>query len=149
MDKGSGANNAIGSLLGVSGDPGAFQGAFDNYKNSTGFQTRLKTGSDAITGSAAARGLLNSGSTLKRLTQYGQELGSGEFSNYLGQLGTLSNQGLAAGQTIGSAGSQAGASGAGAISQGYGNAANSNAAGFNDALGNFGYAFDNALKKWG
>lgn len=103
----------------------------------------------AITGSRAAQGLLNSGGYGKKLMEYGQNLGSGEFANYLAQLGGLANSGLAAGQTIGSAGSQAGASGAGVIANGYGAAAQAQGQGISNALGSLGYAANSAFDKWG
>lgn len=145
LESGGKANNAIGNLLGIGGDPAAANAAFDQYKNSTGYNFRLKEGMGAITGSNAARGLLNSGSTIKRSMQYGQDLASGEFNNYLGQLGNVANMGLASGQTIASAGSAGGAAGAGIQWQGA--QANNNA--FNNALGNFGYAANSAYDKWG
>jgi hypothetical protein len=42
---------------------------------------RLKQGEDAIQNSAAARGGLLSGNTLKQLTKYGQDMGSQEYAN--------------------------------------------------------------------
>lgn len=66
--------------------------AYQNYLNSTGYNFMLDTGSRAITGSAAARGLLNSGATGQALTQYGQNLGSQYFNNYLNQLNTNAAQ---------------------------------------------------------
>lgn len=76
-------------LLGIGGDPEAAKRAFDAYQNSTGYQFRLGQGTQAIDRSAAARGGLNSGATLKALERYGQNLGSQEFGNYLGQLNSL------------------------------------------------------------
>ncbi|MCP4988367.1 MAG: hypothetical protein GY928_20645 [Colwellia sp.] len=46
-----------------------------------GFQFRLQQGTDAIEGSAAARGGLFSGQTGKDLTSFGQNLASQEFQN--------------------------------------------------------------------
>lgn len=46
-----------------------------------GYAFRLKGGSDAITGNAAANGLLQSGDTLRALTEYGQNMGSQEYGN--------------------------------------------------------------------
>lgn len=145
LETGGKANNAIGNLLGIGGDPAQAQAAFDNYKNSTGYKFRLGEGMGAITGSNAAKGLLNSGDTLRRLTGYGQDLASAEYNNYLGQLGNLANMGLATGQTIASAGSQAGATGAGIQWQG----AQAQGNAFNNALANFGYAANSAWDKWG
>jgi hypothetical protein len=97
------------ALLGLGGDEAAAQQAFDNYLDSTGFQFALNTGRDAITGSRAARGLLDSGATAESLTEFGNQLGRQAFNNYLGQLTTDANFGLQAGTAIGSAGSSAGA----------------------------------------
>jgi len=109
---GTGANayrsstNAISNLLGLNGQQGSDEG-FQSFLDSTGYKFNLDTGSKAITGNAAAAGLLNSGATAKRLTQYGQELGKNYFSNYLGQLFGLNQSGLGAGQLISGAGNTA------------------------------------------
>lgn len=107
--------NQEAELLGTKPVTDATKTAFGNYLNSTGYNFNMKQGTSAITGSAAARGLLNSGSTAKALTGYGQNLGSSYFGNYLGQLDKLnSNQFNTAGQGInatvsaGSAGTQGG-----------------------------------------
>lgn len=141
LPNGGVANNAIGNLLGVGGDPTAANNAFSNYQNSTGTQFQLNEGSKAITTNNAAKGLLNSGATLKALTKYGQNLGSTTFNNYLSQLGGLQQAGLSAGGAIGGAGSQAGATGASAISQGYGNAATTRGDTVGGAAGQIGNAF--------
>lgn len=52
-----------------------------NYQNDPGYQARLQLGTDAIDNSAAARGDLLSGNTLKALTDYGQTFGSNEYGN--------------------------------------------------------------------
>jgi hypothetical protein len=80
------------------GEPGAQDEAFQNFLNSTGFQAQLKAGSQAITGNAASRGLISSGATLKRQTQFGSDLAQGGFSNFLSQLGGAANRGLSARQ---------------------------------------------------
>ncbi len=46
-----------------------------------GYQYRLDQGREALEGSAAARGQLLSGGTLKALTRYGQDQGSGEYQS--------------------------------------------------------------------
>lgn len=100
--------------------------AFKNYLNSTGYNFQLQQGTNAITGNAAAKGLLNSGATAKALTTYGQNLASTTFNNYLSQLGAnagqqgaaaqtqmaLTNQGINAAEDIGAAGSIGGANAA-------------------------------------
>lgn len=104
-----------GALLGQGGDTAAANTAFNNYLNSTGYQFQLDQGSKAITGNAASRGLLNSGSTAKALEGYGQNLASGYFNNYLNQLSGLNQQayntagqGINATVSAGSAGTQGG-----------------------------------------
>lgn len=89
--------------------------AFQNYLKSTGYQFQLGQGEGAITGNAAAKGILNSGATAKALTGYGQGLASTTFNNYLTQLGSLAGlqgsqagQGLTAAQTVGQAGTAGG-----------------------------------------
>lgn len=49
--------------------------------NDPGYQARFKMGNDAIQRSAAARGSLLTGGTLKALGQYGQEFASNEYGN--------------------------------------------------------------------
>lgn len=95
------------SLLGL-GDPASGQAGLQNYLNSTGYQFQLGQGTDAITGNAAARGLLNSGSTLKALNNYGQGMGASYFNNYLNQLGNVAGAGQNAASTVGGAMANAG-----------------------------------------
>ena len=104
ISKGVGSNNAIADLLGVGGDPAKQQGAFQNFLNSSGYQFQLGQGQRAITSSNAARGLLNSGSALKGLSKFGQNLGSSYFQNYLGQLGSVADRGVSAAGTVSGAG---------------------------------------------
>jgi hypothetical protein len=74
--------------------PGAAASGFDAFRNSTGYNFRVNEGQRAITNNAAVRGMLNSGSTLKGLTRFGQDIGSQEFGNYLNSL--LGQQSLGA-----------------------------------------------------
>jgi len=103
------------ALLGLGGDPAAAQQAFQQWQDSTGFQHRLNTGQQAITGNAAASGMLGSGSTLKALQQHGQNLGTQSFDNYFAQLGGLGQGGMAATGMLGQAAAQGGAVGAQAM----------------------------------
>jgi len=63
---------------------------------------------NAITGSAAARGLLNSGATLKALNQFGQEQAQQSYNQYLNNLGGFGQQGLQAALGVGAAGTAGG-----------------------------------------
>lgn len=107
---GAAANTDIANLLGVNGEAAGAQSApaFQNYLNSTGYKFQLQSGSDAITGNMAARGLVNSGATAKSLEEFGQNLGATSFQNYLGNLGGLSAAGQNAYNTIGSSGTSGG-----------------------------------------
>lgn len=121
LTQGSAANDMIASLLGVGGNPAAGKTAFNNYLNSSGYQFQLDQGSKAISGNAATRGLLNSGATAKAETQYGQNLGSQYFGNFLNQLTGLAGRGESAGIATGEAGTIGGGNAAG-YTQGIGQA---------------------------
>lgn len=103
-------NNALSSiqdLLGLGGDPAKAEAGFQNYLNSTGHDFRMQEGMKAITGSNAAKGMLNSGATLKALNQYGQNIGSQDFANYLSQVGGLVTAGQNAANTVAGVGQYA------------------------------------------
>ena len=51
------------------------------FKTDPGYQFRMSEGIKALERSAAARGLLQSGGTLKGITQYGQDIASSEYQN--------------------------------------------------------------------
>lgn len=59
------------------------QSAFGDWRDNTGYQFRFNEGIRAIDAGAPIR---NSGATLKARQQYGQNIGSQEFYNYLGAL---------------------------------------------------------------
>lgn len=101
---GVGSSNALAALLGVRGGPAAQEGAFQKFLNSSGYKFQLGEGTNAITGNAASRGLLNSGSTLKKLNQYGQGIASNYLQQYMAGLSGLSQQGLDAGGLVSNAG---------------------------------------------
>lgn len=126
------AGNMREQLLGVAPVGDGTSNAFKNYLNSTGYNFQLKSGSDAITGNSAAKGLLNSGGTAKALTAYGQNLGSNYFANYLNQLGGVQTAGENAVTRTANAGAAAGTNAMNAITAG-GNAWSN---GINGALGN-------------
>lgn len=82
-----------GGAIGVGGSE-ASDAAFQNFLGSTGFKSQLAAGSEAITGNQAAKGLLNSGSTLKRLNTFGQDLAKQGFSNFLGNVDRVASRGF-------------------------------------------------------
>lgn len=52
-----------------------------NMEMDPGYQFRMKQGQNALQSSAAARGSLNSGATMKALQRYGQDFASNEYNN--------------------------------------------------------------------
>lgn len=104
VQTGTNAMSSIAALLGQGGDQAGADAAFKNYLGSSGYNFALDQGMRAITGSKAAGGLLNSGSTLKALTGFGQNLGNQGFNNYLTQLQSLVGNGLQSANTISGAG---------------------------------------------
>lgn len=124
MTRGNTAGGAYSALLGLGGNTPQAQNGLKAYLDSSGYKFRLDSGRDAITSSRATAGLLNSGSTLKALDTFGQNIGTGYFDDYLGHLSDLSGQGLGAGSALAGVGQNY----AGAVSN------NNNAAA--DAVGN-------------
>ncbi len=93
---GDGADKLIAGLLGVGGNAQTSTDAFNTFKGSTGYQTNLQEGLDAVMANNAARGTAQSGATLKALQDRGTQLNSQYLQTYLGNLGTVSNTGTAA-----------------------------------------------------
>lgn len=142
LPAGGAAINQQANLLGIGGDPAAAQAGYQNYLNSTGFQGQMQAGQQAVTTSAAARGLLGSGSTAKALTRFGDQLGRESFNNYLGQLGGVAGMGLQAGGQLGQAASY-GASDAARYQYGAGmDAAGARRSGWDQLMGGVGGAWD-------
>jgi len=102
---GNKSTNFIGDLLGVNSG-GSATDAFERYKSMAGYAPALEAMQKGVTGGAAAKGLLNSGSTQKALVKYGAGLDQQTFGNFLQQLAGLSGLGLQGGQMIGNAGQQ-------------------------------------------
>lgn len=123
---GGGTFNPDGTQVTTStnGVPSGPQSAFDNYRNSTGYQFRLNQGMNAINSGWAGKGLLQSGAALKSLNDYGQGMASAEFGNYLGALGNQQALGMSAGSALAGVGQNY----ANSLSQIYSNKA--------DAIGN-------------
>lgn len=94
---GTGAQG-IQSLLG--GD----MSGFNLFKDATGFDFAAEQGSRGITGNAAARGLLRSGSTGKSLVDYGNNIQNQYAQSYMDRLMGLSGLGMQAGGLVTQAG---------------------------------------------
>ncbi|HKP26535.1 MAG TPA: hypothetical protein VJV39_21885 [Dongiaceae bacterium] len=94
---GANALTVASNIAGANG-PEAAQTAMGDFYTSPGYQWRLDEGMRAVDASAAARGMLRSGATLKAEQAHAQGLASGEFENYYNRLYNLSGQGLTAAQ---------------------------------------------------
>lgn len=106
----------FGSLYKI--DPSQLLQDPTGFKESPGYQWMRDQGMKAVQGSAAAKGALNSGATLKALQEYGtgladqdysdwwnrqagmKQMGLGQLNQYIGQNQTNSNQGLGALQNL-------------------------------------------------
>lgn len=112
---GQGAQDLIGQLLGLgkltpdgqgygglrldgSNWQGDQENAFSRFRASPDYNFRLQQGQKALDQSAASRGNLLSGKQVKASQEFGGNLASGEYNNWLSKLTGVSNQGLTAAQ---------------------------------------------------
>jgi hypothetical protein len=98
------AGGALTALLGLGGDAAEQEASFNRWLDSSGYQFALDQGNRAISGSAAGRGMLRSGATMKALSDYGQKTGASFFQNYLDRLAQMQGAGLSAGGLMSDAG---------------------------------------------
>jgi hypothetical protein len=109
----------------------------DQFEADPGYAFRLSEGTKALERSAAARGGLISGGTLKAAQRYGQEMGSQEYTNAfnryqqerqarLGPLQSLTGTAQTTANTIGNAGTTM----AGNVGEAYMGGANARASGY-------------------
>lgn len=79
---------------------------YSAFFQSPDYQFRLQEGTRALEQSAAARGLLRSGQTLKGITEYGQGLAASGYSDYMNRLASLAGVGQSATTTTAGLGQQ-------------------------------------------
>lgn len=112
-----------------------------DFQTDPGYAFRLSEGQKALDRSAAARGGLFSGETLKANDQYNQNFASNEFSNAYNRfqnnrttkynfLSNAAGGGQIAANNLSSVGAQYGTNIGNTLQQGYGNAANARASGY-------------------
>lgn len=77
-----------------------YENAFQNYRDSTGYQFRQQEGNNALNTGYAANGALRSGAAQKAFADYNQNISSSEFGNYLGQLANQQGVGLSAASAV-------------------------------------------------
>lgn len=105
IDQGVQGGNILTSLLTGQGDTASAGSAWQRFKDQAGFAPAMRQIAQATTGQGAASGILNSGTTARRLQSRGAELNQGMFGNFLQQLQGLVGMGQNAGQAISGAGS--------------------------------------------
>lgn len=81
--------------------------AFDTFRNSTGYDFRVKQGMNALNSGYAGAGTIHSGAAMKAALDYGQGMASQEFGNYLNALGSQQDVGLRAASANAGVGQQA------------------------------------------
>ena len=118
--------------------------AYGGFQATPGYQFQLDQGLGAIDRSAASRGGLFSGATLKAAQGYGQGLANQEYGTYLNRLSGLAGSGQAAAGQQGAAAQNYGAGASNALAN-YGNASAAGAIGFGNAINS---GIGNALGVW-
>ena len=125
---------------GADGTAGTEGGRYGSFRETPGYRFRFDQGVNAIDSSAASRGNLFSGATGEALTDFGQNIGSAEYNNWLAGVGGLAGYGQSAvGQQMG-----AGQNYAQGMTNALSNLGNANAAG---AMG-MANAFQGGLNNW-
>jgi len=75
----------LGNVLGLNG-PNGSQQALETFENTPGYQFTVQQGDNAINANAGASGTLNSGNTLKALSDYNRNAAQTGYNNYVSQL---------------------------------------------------------------
>lgn len=139
IDRGNAAGQIYSGLLGVGGDPAASQQALATYRGSSGYQDLLTQGLGAVNANAYARGMGDSGATLKALQTRGMNLADQNVNQYLGNLNNLIQTGNSAIGNVAGVATQTTQANNGAIQAGAdaaGNASLIGANGWQNALKN-------------
>lgn len=95
INRGNAAGSLIGGFLGLEGGDQAAD-ALATYRGSTGYQDLLNTGLGAVNANAYARGMGDSGATLKALQTRGQNIADQSSGSWLSGLNSLYQTGNAA-----------------------------------------------------
>jgi hypothetical protein len=101
IERGNAAGDTYAGLLGVGGDAAKSANAINTWRNSFGYQDLLREGLGAVNANAYARGMGNSGATLKALQDRGSQIANQSGQQYLGNLGNLIGWGNQAVGTVG------------------------------------------------
>lgn len=97
----SGPSVNMPTTMSATSNPLAAQNAaFDNFRNSTGYQFRLGEGMNALNSGYAGAGVLQSGDAMRAAQEYGQNFASNEFGNYMGMLANQQGVGLSGASAV-------------------------------------------------
>jgi hypothetical protein len=80
------------------------QSAYDQFKQYTGYQTRLTEANNSLNSAYAAKGTLQSGAAVQAMARMNQDYASGEFGNYMGYLTGQQQLGPGAANALGGVG---------------------------------------------
>lgn len=156
LNTGTSALSSLAQLLGIGGGSGAGTGTGSGtgpntsalettLRNYPGYQFSFDEGLRALNQSGASRGLLNSSSTIRNATQFGQGMASSVLGDYLSRLSSISGLGENAGSITGTTGVSSGANIGNSIMNA-GSAAGAGTLGSSMALtGGFNGAINNSL----
>lgn len=136
------AGYGVPSVPGATTPPRQMTPGYDGFQASPGYQFRLSEGVKAAERSAAARGLLQSGGTMKAIQRYGEGLASSEYENFANRLASLAG----VGQTATNATTAAGQSAANGISQAVTNAGNARASAYANTGASINNGISNAMR---
>ncbi len=130
--------NALSRLNALYGFDGAEaqQKGFDEFREDPGYRYALDQGTQQVQSSAAARGMLQSGGTLKAIQDRGMNLADQGFSNYISRLRAAAESGQNAAAQTGTFGANAAAGQANAFTAA-GNAQANNAITSANSFNNF------------
>jgi hypothetical protein len=104
VGQGTEALGSLGALLGLGGDTQGQTAAFNNYRDSAGYNFIRDQGTEAIAGNQAAKGLLGSGGTLRAMSAFGQNTANTFLNDYLKNLLGVNQAGTQAAGVISDAG---------------------------------------------
>lgn len=94
LQAGGGALAQLSRLYGITPTPeGTTPAAYGGFFTSPGYEFRRDQGIQAVERSAAARGLLRSGSAAKAIQRYGEGLAASEYDAYAARLAQLAGFG--------------------------------------------------------
>lgn len=100
MGQGPLATQTINGLLGLGGNQAQSDAAFNTFKSSTGYESRLAEGNRGVNAALGASSIRDSGAAVKAASKFNQNFASNEFGNYLGNLQNQQALGMSAASAL-------------------------------------------------